>query len=85
MNNKYRQTFVLGRSWRRRATVVVDCRPSIVHAIYVRTLAMLLRRQRERWRSIIMSTSVRVSVCLSASISPEPRSRSLQIFCACCL
>ena len=29
--------------------------------------------------------SVCVSVCLSASISPEPHSRSLPNFCACCL
>jgi len=32
------------------------------------------------WRSIVISTSVCVSVCLSASISPEPHARSLPIF-----
>ena len=37
---------------------------------------------RKLWRSIVMSTSVFVSVCLSAVISLEPYARS---FCECCL
>ena len=49
-------------------------------------LLFLLLRQRERWRSIVMNTSVCVcvcvclSVCLSASLSPESHARSLPIF-----
>jgi len=37
----------------------------------------LILRPWERWHSIVMSTSVCVSVCLSTSISPEPRVQSL--------
>jgi len=44
-----------------------------------RPLASLLR-PRERWRSIVMSTSVCLCDCLSAKISPEPHARSLPIF-----
>ena len=51
-------------------------------------LLFLLLRQRERWRSIVMNTSVCayvcvsvcLSVCLSASLSPESHARSLPIF-----
>jgi len=46
---------------------------------------LFLLRPRERLRSIVMSMSVCVSVCLSARISPEPHARSLPNFCACCL
>jgi len=43
-------------------------------------LLLLHPRERERWRSIVMSASVCVSVCLSASIFPEPHARSLPNF-----
>jgi len=41
---------------------------------------LLLLSPQERWRSIVISTSVCLCVCLSASISPEPHARSLPIF-----
>ena len=44
-----------------------------------------LLRSRERCRSIVISTSVCVFVCLSASISPERHARSLPISLCCLL
>jgi len=39
-----------------------------------------LLRPREQWRSIVVSTSACLSVCLSANISPEPHALCLPIF-----
>ena len=56
----------------------LNCRPS-------QELLSSLLRPLEQLRSIVMSMSVYVSVCLSVRISPEPHARSLPNFCACCL
>ena len=61
----------------------IQCRPRPLYNdpmfLYI-CVRLLLLCPRERWRSIVMSTSVCVSVCLSARISPESRTWSLPIF-----
>jgi len=62
---------------------VSEC--SVLALCLVTLVVDLLLCPQERLRSIVMTMSVCVSVCLSASIHPEQHARSLPIFCACCL
>jgi len=76
-----------GTVTRRPATSDMDT----IHGLYRRPDIMLNHhyfaafRQRERLRSIVISTSVCLCVCLSARISREPHARSLSNSYTCCL
>jgi len=50
---------------------------SVIFSFVTHAARWSLLRPRERWRSIVIRTSICLSVCLYASISPKPYARSL--------